>query len=87
MAGGGNRARRAATLQRDRDARAWANQQQSEAMHERPKDQDRRGDSPLISQCLRKRAPQGALSDRVREKGLRLLSAEAHYGQPYCILN
>ena len=55
----------------------WADkpvdQQQSEAMHERPEDQDGRSDLPLVSRCLRKGAPQGAVSDRIREEGLRLL--------------
>src|SRR6185503_7641010 len=57
---------------------AWADQpvdqKQSEAVHERPEDQDSRGNLLFVSRRLRKRAPQGALSERIREKALRLLS-------------
>jgi hypothetical protein len=43
-------------------------------MHERPEDQDGRSDLSLVSRCLRKGTPQSAVSDRIREEGLRLLS-------------
>ena len=57
---------------------AWAHQpvdqQQSEAVHERPKDQDGRGDLSLVSRCFRNGRPRAPCSNRIREKFLRLLS-------------